>query len=109
MLDSLIPMILGALISVIGILNIRGDIRSLHWYHRQRVSPEDVKPYGRLVGIGTLLCGAGCVVFGIFSLIANMIAMPLFTVMGGALLLVCVAIGLVIVFAAMFKYNKGIF
>lgn len=109
MLNSIIPMILGALISVIGILNIKGDIHSLHWYHRQRVSPEDVKPYGRLVGIGTLLCGVGCVILGVFSFIAEIASVPFLTIVGSALLLACAVIGLIIIFFAMFKYNKGIF
>ncbi|MBQ8331912.1 MAG: hypothetical protein IJX94_05390 [Clostridia bacterium] len=37
-------------IAVLGIINMTGNISSLHWYHRQRVTKEDRKPFGKLVG-----------------------------------------------------------
>ena len=55
---------LGLIIIVIGIVNMCGNISSLHSYHRNRVAPEDVKPMGRIVGLGTLLVGIGMVAFG---------------------------------------------
>ena len=48
---------LGILIIIIGIVNMTGNISTLHSYHRHRVRPEDIKPFGRLVGLGTLLIG----------------------------------------------------
>lgn len=41
--DVIGPVILGIIISILGISNMKGNI-SLHWYHRQRVSPDDVMP-----------------------------------------------------------------
>ena len=46
-----------------------GNISSLHWYYRQRVTEENVKPFGRLVGLGTLLIGIAMIAFGILFLI----------------------------------------
>ena len=38
--DVIGPVILGIIISILGISNMKGNISSLHWYHRQRVSPK---------------------------------------------------------------------
>ena len=56
---------LGMLISILGIINMTGNISSLHWYHRQRVTEENRKPFGKLVGLGTLIIGLAMIVFGI--------------------------------------------
>lgn len=49
--DVIGPVILGIIISILGISNMKGNISSLHWYHRQRVSPDDVMPFGKRVGL----------------------------------------------------------
>ena len=51
--DVIGPVILGIIISILGISNMKGNISSLHWYHRQRVSPDDVMPFGKRVGLST--------------------------------------------------------
>ena len=45
---------LGLLVSILGIINMTGNISSLHWYHRQRVTEENRKPFGKLVGLGNI-------------------------------------------------------
>lgn len=60
---------LGILISILGIINMTGNISSLHWYHRQRVTEENRKPFGKLVGLGTLIIGLAMIVFGVLFLI----------------------------------------
>ncbi|MBQ7090966.1 MAG: hypothetical protein IJN82_07580, partial [Clostridia bacterium] len=60
---------LGILISILGIINMTGNISSLHWYHRQRVTEENRKPFGKLVGLGTLIIGLSMIVFGILLFI----------------------------------------
>ena len=97
--------LLGAIIAVLGIINMTGNISSLHSYHRHRVSEEDRKPFGKLVGLGTLIIGISLILFGILSLFNN----PILTVLGVVELIVGVIVGLGISFFAMFKYNKGIF
>lgn len=57
-----IESILGIIISILGISNMKGNISSLHWYHRQRVSPDDVMPFGKRVGLGTLIIGIAIIV-----------------------------------------------
>ena len=56
-MDALGPVFLGILISVLGIENIKGNINTLHRYHRSRVAEVDMKPFGKLVGTGTLIMG----------------------------------------------------
>ena len=69
-MDSIIgPIILGIIISVLGVFNMRGNISSVHWYHRQRVTEADRKPFGKLVGGGTLLIGISLIVFVIFGFV----------------------------------------
>ncbi len=60
-----VPGILGVILIVLGIMNMKGNISSLHWYHRKRVAEEDRKPFGKLVGLGTLIIGIALVISGI--------------------------------------------
>lgn len=57
--------ILGVILIALGVMNMKGNISSLHWYHRQRVTEEDRKPFGKLVGLGTLMIGVAMILFGI--------------------------------------------
>ena len=107
--DVIGPVVLGVLISAFGIMNMKGDISSLHWYHRQRVSPDDVKPFGRKVGLGTLIIGIAIIVFGLFSLIAYLTGTEVYTIIGAALLVPAMIVGLGLSLYAIIKYNKGLF
>ena len=109
MAGIIVPIAVGLLICAFGVLNMRGNISSIHWYHRQRVTEADRKPFGRLAGLGTLLIGIGCIMFGIFSIFAMVTGSGVFTTVGAVILIVFAAAGLVLSFYAMFKYNRGIF
>ena len=100
---------IGVLICVLGIINMTGNISSLHSYHRHRVSEEDRKPFGKLVGLGTLIIGLGCIAFGVLSLIGEKSGQELFVLLGTGVLLVGIIVGLILSFYAMNKYNHGIF
>ncbi|MBO5415063.1 MAG: hypothetical protein J6A83_00350 [Clostridia bacterium] len=105
----LLPMALGILISVIGVLNMKGNISSLHRYHRHRVTEADIKPFGKAVGLGTLICGLACIFFGIMLFIYDITALALFSLLGVAGLIGGLAVGMVISLRAIIKYNKGLF
>ena len=107
--ESIITLGLGVIISILGIINVTGNISTLHWYHRQRVTEENVKPFGRLVGGGTLLIGVSLIVFGILFLVIEKTKLNYLLVAGTAELIACIVIGLALSFYAMIKYNKGIF
>lgn len=104
-----VPGILGVILIVLGIMNMKGNISSLHWYHRQRVTEEDRKPFGKLVGLGTLIIGIALVVSGILFWISEVTATELWLIIGCVITVVGIVVGLVLSFYAMIKYNKGIF
>ena len=54
-MENIIMLILGVFISVMGIVNIKGNISTIHSYNRRKVKEEDIPTYGKTVGTGTLL------------------------------------------------------
>ena len=100
---------LGILIAILGIINMTGNISSLHWYHRQRVTEENRKPFGKLVGLGTLIIGIAMIVFGVLLLIFEYTQIEALVIVGVVELIVSIIVGMIISFYAMKKYNGGIF
>ena len=100
--DSLELLGIGTIISVLGVFNLRGNIGSIHWYNRRKVSKEDQLPYCRCVGLGTLLIGAAMVISGFLQALVSIEA-------GAVVILIGIIIGLVLILYAQFKYNRGIF
>ena len=109
MVGNIVTLLVGIVCIVLGISNIRGNISSLHSYHRYRVSEEDRIPFGKQVGLGTMIVGIGIIVFSILSSITLYTENNIFILAGTAFLIVGIILGLVISFRAMIKYNKGIF
>ena len=93
---------IGTIISVLGVFNLRGNIGSIHWYNRRKVSKEDQLPYCRCVGLGTLLIGAAMIISGFLQALVSIEA-------GAVVILIGIIIGLVLILYAQFKYNRGIF
>lgn len=100
--DSLELLGLGAIISSLGIFNLRGNIGSIHWYNRRKVTKENQLPYCRCVGLGTLIVGLSMILSGIVQAFAGM-------EVGGIIIIVGFMVGLPLIVYAQFKYNKGIF
>ena len=109
MFPTITTALLGVIICVLGVTNMRGNISSLHWYHRQRVSEEDVKPFGKLVGLGTLICGISVIVYSAFLFVGIKTSVEIYTIVGSALMIVGLIVGMALSFYAMKKYNGGIF
>lgn len=103
------PFLVGVLCIVLGVSNMKGNIASLHSYHRHRVSEEDRLPFGRLVGLGTILCGVAICVYSIFAAVTVYTNMQFFNIIGIVLLIIGLVIGIILSCYAMIKYNKGIF
>ena len=102
-------MIVGVIVIVIGVLNMMGNISFLHSYHRHRVTEENRKPFGKLVGIGTVINGISILIFGTLMLVYEKTQITAFSISATALLLVGIVLGLIVTFRAMLKYNGGIF
>lgn len=100
---------LGLLVSIIGIINMTGNISSLHWYHRQRVTEENRKPFGKLVGLGTSIIGLAMIVFGILFLIFEQTQLTSLVIIGVVELIAGIIAGMVVSLYAMKKYNGDIF
>lgn len=101
--------ILGVILIALGVMNMKGNISSLHWYHRQRVTEEYRKPFGKLVGLGTLMIGVAMILFGILFWIYEITTQVPYVIIGTVFLGVGIVVGLGLSFYAMIKYNKGIF
>ena len=94
-------LVLGIFISVLGIVNIKGNISTIHSYNRRKVSEEDIPKYGKAVGTGTLIIGISLVIsyFTTFwsESIMDFIIFP------------AIAIGFAFILYGQIKYNHGIF
>jgi small-conductance mechanosensitive channel len=103
------PLIIGIICIILGIVNMRGNISSLHSYHRRRVSPENALPFGRLVGLGTIIIGIAIIMYGTLSTLALLLEKELLSTVGMVVMGIGLVVGLLISFYAMEKYNGGIF
>ena len=109
MASNIVAFLVGVVCIVLGISNMRGNISSLHSYHRHRVSEEDRIPFGKQVGLGTVIIGIGIIIFSFLSAVTLYTENNIFTLIGTAVLIVGIVVGLIMSFKAMIKYNKGIF
>ena len=109
MTGNIVAFLVGVVCIVLGISNMRGNISSLHSYHRHRVSEENRIPFGKKVGLGTIICGGTIVAFSIFSLINLYIENQILTVVSTVILIAGLVAGLCLSLYAMIKYNKGVF
>ena len=101
-MENVMLLVIGIVAAVIGVLNIRGNISTIHSYNRRNVREEDVPLYGKAVGTGTLLIGAALILAYLVTFwkegrLAPYIAIPVL-VLGFA----CILYGQI-------KYNHGIF
>ena len=101
--------LVGVICILLGISNAKGNISSLHTYHRNRVKEEDRLPFGRLVGLGTILSGVGVLLYSGCLALSIYKEAAFWNVIGSALMLLFLGAGLGISFYAMKKYNNGIF
>ena len=95
-------LIFGALIVGLGIMNFKGNISSIHWYNRRKVTKENEKQYGKYMGIGTIIIGS--------SLILNSVLQMIFELeIFYCIIIIGVVAGLGFILYSQIKYNKGIF
>ncbi len=109
MAGSIVTLLVGIVCIIFGVSNMRGNISSLHSYHRHRVSEENRIPFGKQVGLGTVIIGVGIILFSILSAVALYTENNIYISVGTVVLIVGIIVGLVLSFKAIIKYNKGIF
>ena len=86
MAGNIVAFLVGVVCIVLGISNMRGNISSLHSYHRHRVSEEDKAPFGKQVGLGTIIIGIGISLFSVLSSVTLYTENNIFVSFGTALL-----------------------
>lgn len=107
--ELLVPVLVGLIAIMLGIINLSGNISLLHSYHRKRVAEEDRIPFGRMVGIGTILVGLSVIIKASLQFASAKVDNAVLDTIGTVCLAAGLVIGLAIIIYAMLKYNKGIF
>ena len=107
--EVLLPVIIGIVIIILGVMNMKGNISTLHRYHRQRVGEEDRIPFGKKVGLGTIIVGCAVIGKACFQYAAEKRTDPAMETVGTIVLIAGFLVGLVLIIHAMIKYNKGLF
>lgn len=99
-------LMIGVLFIILGMMNIKGNISTIHWYNRIRITEETRPKYGKLMGAGTIIIGSGF----ILDTLLNLLFVSTFSELIGAIIVgVTCIVGLAVMLYAQIKYNKGIF
>ena len=109
MFGMIVTILVGLVCIGLGISHTLGNISTLHSYHRNRVKPEDIPAFGKVVGTGTILIGIGIVIYGALTAATLVTGQPLYTQIGNGVMIGGLVIGLGISFWGMKKYNGGMF
>ncbi len=100
-MENIMMLVIGLFIVAIGIVNICGNISTVHSYNRRNVTEDDAPKYGKAVGTGTVIIGASLILA---------FALTLFN--AGAVEFVVIpamALGLGFIIYGQIRYNKSIF
>ena len=100
-MNRLLLLILGIFISALGVINIKGNVSTIHSFNRRNVKEEDIPQYGKTVGTGTLVSGAA-LILAYLAAFWNEAAIDY-------IVLPAMAIGLILILYGQIKYNHGIF
>lgn len=100
-MENSVLIVVGIIVSILGLINISGNINTIHSYNRWRIKEEDIPAYGKAVGTGTLIIGASLTTAGIISFWTEA-AIAWILPLG-------VIVGLAFILYGQFRYNKGIF
>lgn len=95
-------LVIGILLSTLGIVNIMGNISTIHAWNRKRVKEADIPRYGRAIGAGTLVIGAAFFIVSYLVTFWNAAVIDYIMLPG-------LGIGLALILYAQLKYNHGIF
>ena len=109
-MDSLLfSFVIGAVVIIIGALNMKGNISTLHRYHRDNIQEENRIPYGKKVGLGTIIIGGAVILSACLEFASVKMNTQALKTLSTAILIIGLVVGFVLIIRAMLKYNKGIF
>ena len=103
---SISMLIFAIILILIGIENVKGNIASIHWYNRRKITEEIRPKYGKLMGTATLIFAGGIIVFAILNMLAKT---RIVTLVGVSIVLASAVACVALMLYAQIKYNKGIF
>lgn len=109
MLEAVLSIIIGIVFIFIGISNMKGNISTLHSYHRKRVKEEDKLPLGKRVGIGIIIVGITIIISGIMLILMIYTNNEIFETIGSIITAIGIIVGITISLLAINKYNNGLF
>ena len=69
--ESLVQLGLGIICVMLGIFNMCGNIGTIHWYNRRKVTKENQKAYCMFVGLGTLIVGVAIIAGAVIQALGN--------------------------------------
>ena len=104
--ENIFMLVFGILLIPLGIMNIKGNISSIHWYNRTRITEETRPKYGKLMGSATIIIGEGLIIAAILNIVFKT---EITALIGGIIASAAAVAGVVIMLYAQIKYNKGIF
>lgn len=104
--ESIAMLVFAALLVFIGVENVKGNISSIHWYNRRRITEETRPKYGKLMGSATLIFAGGLTLFAILNMISQE---KVVTLIGVSIVLISAIVCVGLMLYAQIKYNKGIF
>jgi len=93
---------IGGVLTLLGIMNIKGNVSTIHWYNRRKVNKHDIPKYGKCMGAGSIIMGIALIVSAILEFAFK-------SSLFDYLLLDGCFVGLAVMLYGQFKYNKGIF
>lgn len=95
-------LIIGGILTLLGIINMKGNISTIHWYNRRKVKEQDIPKYGKCMGVGSVIMGVALIVSAILEF-------PFKSNLSDYLILCGCFAGFAVMLYGQFKYNKGIF
>ena len=101
-MEYIFLLIFGICITILGIFNLKGNISSIHWYNRLKITEKNRKKYGKSMGIGSLIIGICMTITAILQMIFYNENIWYITVIG---IIIC----LIFMIYGQIKYNRGIF
>ena len=108
-MEFALTIIIGLILVVLGISQMRGNISSLHSYHTHKVKEEDRLPLGKRTGLGSIIIGLSIIANGLLMHFSAALNNSALFALGMVILLVGVLVGIVIALRAIIKYNHGLF
>jgi hypothetical protein len=109
MYNLVLSLIIGIVFIFIGVSNLRGNIKMLHSYHRDRVKEEDKKPLGKILGVGMIILAVAIMINGVLTFLSTTLNNWVLEAVGLGILIVGLAVGLGLTLCAIKKYNGKIF